>query len=128
MAACLDCCLVLADRPQGTIYVAWYAHMKTSRIAGVRIKPTAHKVENDATWETTVQWTAGNFKFHACPILRIDIQTAMKEGVVLGPLRCYTKDADASTILAVARRPTQLHPKGLDPVALLPPTAMVSWA
>ncbi|EDO49458.1 predicted protein [Nematostella vectensis] len=50
-----------------------------------------------------------------------------KEGVELAPLRCYTKDADASTILAASKRPTQLHSDGPDPETLLPPSATVSW-
>ena len=52
---------------------------------------------------------------------------ANEEGVELGPLRSYTKDADAGTILAANKRPTQLHPNGPYPGTLLPPSASVSW-
>ena len=62
-----------------------------------------------------------------CPIFRVDILGANEEGVELGPLRCYTKDADAGTILAASKRPTQLHPNGPDPGYLLPPSTSVSW-
>ncbi|KAK3738127.1 hypothetical protein RRG08_027740 [Elysia crispata] len=117
LAACLDRCLVLADRPQGTIFVAWYAHTTTGRVSGVRVRPT--KANADASWERAVEWAAADFGFRACPIFRVDILAADEEGVELGPLRCYTKDADASTILAASKRPTQLHPDGPNPETLL---------
>ena len=31
LAVCLDRCLLLADRPQGSIFVSWYAHTTTGR-------------------------------------------------------------------------------------------------
>ena len=40
LASCLDRCLVLADRPQGQIFVAWCAHIGTGRISGVHVCPT----------------------------------------------------------------------------------------
>ena len=40
LALCLDRCLVLADRPQGSIFVAWYAHTTTGRVSGVWVRPT----------------------------------------------------------------------------------------
>ncbi|KAK3792681.1 hypothetical protein RRG08_032318 [Elysia crispata] len=125
LAACLDRCLVLADRPQGTIFVAWYAHTTTGRVSGVRVRPT--KANADASWERAVEWAAADFGFRACPIFRVDILAADEEGVELGPLRCYTKDADASTILAASKRSTQLHPDGPNPETLLPSSAAVSW-
>ena len=125
LAACLDRCLVLADRPQGTIFVAWYAHTTTGRFSGVRVRPT--KANADASWERAVEWAAADFGFRACPIFRVDILAADEEGVELGPLRCYTKDADASTILAASKRPTQLHPDGPNSETLLPSSAAVSW-
>ena len=38
LAAELDWCCVLADHPNRTIYMAWYAHTQTKKIAGVRVK------------------------------------------------------------------------------------------
>ncbi|MEW8689061.1 MAG: hypothetical protein AB2556_24845 [Candidatus Thiodiazotropha sp.] len=35
LSACLNRCLVLADQPQGSIFVAWYAHTTTGRVSGV---------------------------------------------------------------------------------------------
>ena len=76
---------------------------------------------------TSSEWAAADFGFRACPIFRVDILAADEEGVELGPLRCYTKDADASTILAASKRATQLHPDGPNPETLLPSSAAVSW-
>ena len=120
MALCLDRCLVLVDRPQGSIFVAWYAHTTTCRV-------TKANADKEETWERAVEWAAADFRFRACPIFRVDILGANVEGVELGPLRCYTKDADAGTNLVASKRPTQLHPNGPDPRILLPPSAMVSW-
>jgi len=47
LAAGLDRCLVLANRPQGEIYVAWYAHTRTGRVAAIRISPTQTTMEDD---------------------------------------------------------------------------------
>lgn len=127
LAANLDRCLVLADRPQGTIFAGWFAHTITGRVSGVRIRPTKANVEAEKTWERAVEWAAAEFGFRAFPIFRVDILAVDKEGVELGPLRCYTKEADAKTVLAASKHPTQLHPNAPDPATLLPPSATVSW-
>ena len=57
----LDQCVILADRPQGKIFVAWYAHPTMGRIAGVRIRPTKANVDEDTCWEIAVQWAASDF-------------------------------------------------------------------
>ena len=59
LAAGIDRCLVLANRPQGEIFVAWYAHTRTGRVAGVRVVPKTPVVENDKKWERAVCWAAG---------------------------------------------------------------------
>ena len=100
LASCLDCFLVLADRPQGQTFVAWYVYIGTGRISGVYVRPIKANVEDDARWENAVVWAAGDFSFRTCPIFRVDILAADDEGVELRPLRCCTKNADASTILA----------------------------
>ncbi|MEW8580964.1 MAG: hypothetical protein AB2570_04580, partial [Candidatus Thiodiazotropha endolucinida] len=134
LAGSLDRCLVLADRPQGTIFVAWYAHTGTGRVAGMRIRPTPQTVDNDGSWERAVEWTAADFGFRDCPIFRVDIletrQGVREDGedtILFSPLRCYTKDAGSATILAACKKPTALHPNGPDPSILLPPTNKVSW-
>ena len=127
LAASIDRCLVLADRPQGSIFVARYAHTTTGRVSGVWVRPSKANADKEEALERAVEWAAADFGFRACPIFRVDILGANEEGVELGPLRCYTKDADASTILAASKRPTQLHPNGPDPETVLPPSASVSW-
>ena len=127
LAESLDRCLVLADRLQGHIFVAWYAHTGTGRISGIHVHPTPAKVRDEAKWEKAILWAAGDFGFQNCPIFRIDILSADEEGVELGPLRCYTKDENARTILAACKNPTQLHPNGGDPSTLLPPTDKIVW-
>ena len=123
----LDRCLVLADRPQGEIFVAWYAHTTTRRVSGVRVRPTKANVDDDQAWNKAVEWAAGDFGFRAAPIFRADILSVGDEGVEIAPLRCYTKDAESRTILAASKRPTQLHPEAPDPDSLLPPSTTVSW-
>ena len=127
LAKSVDRCLVLADRPQGHIFVAWFAHTKTGRIAGIHVRPTEEKVRDDAKWEKAVLWAAGDFGFRKCPIFRVDILSADEEEVELGPIRCYTKDENARTILAASKKPTQLHPKGGDLSTLLPPKDKIVW-
>ena len=127
LAESLDRCLVLADRPQGHIFVAWCAHTKTGRIAGIHVRPTPANVRDDAKWEKAVLWAAGDFGFRDCPIFRVDILAADEEGVEIGPLRCYTKDKNSRTILAASKKPTQLHPNGGDLSTLLPPTDKIVW-
>ena len=127
LAKSVDRCLVLADRPQGHIFVAWCAHTKTGRIAGIHVRPTPANVRDDAKWEKAVLWAAGDFGFRNCPIFRVDILSADEEGVEIGPLRCYTKDKNSRTILAASKKPTQLHPNGGDLSTLLPPTDKIVW-
>ena len=127
LAESVDRCLVLADRPQGHIFVGWFAHTKTGRIAGIHVRPTAANVRDDAKWEKSILWAAGDFGFRDCPIFRVDILSADEEGVELDPLRCYTKDENAHTILAASKKPTQPHPNGGDLSTLLPPTDKIVW-
>lgn len=72
-------------------------------------------------------WAAADFGFRNCPIFRVDILSADEKSVELGPLRCYTKDKNAHTILASCRKPTQLHPNGGELSILLPPTDKIVW-
>ena len=127
LAAKLDRCLVVADRPECTIWVGWCASTQTRRLCGVRIQPPPANMADDAAWNKTVEWAAADFGFRACPIFRLDIVGANEEGVEIAPLRCYTKAADSNTILAASKKPTQLHPNGTDLSTMLPPTRTVSW-
>ena len=58
LALCLDRCLVLADRPQGSIFIAWYVHMTTGRVSGVWVRPTKANADKEETWERAVKWAA----------------------------------------------------------------------
>lgn len=115
---------MLADRPRREIFVAWYAHTEMGRVAGIRVRPTKAKVDDGTTWQRAIEWATADFGFRACPIFRVDMLGASVE---LGPLCCYTKDADACTILAECKRQSQLHPDAPEPSTLLPATAAVSW-
>jgi hypothetical protein len=127
LAVDIDRCLVVANRSQGEIFVAWYAHTRTSRVSGVRVVPKASTAEDDTKWERAVCWAIGDFGFRACPIFRIDILANDEDNIEIAPLRCYTKDLDAKTILAASKMPTQLHEDAPDPAILLPETPYISW-
>lgn len=81
LAACLGRCLVLADRPKGDIFVAWYAHTTTGREAGVQIRPTTANADDDAKLETAVEWAGADFGFRFCLIFRVDILSTDVAGV-----------------------------------------------
>ena len=120
----LDRCCLVANRPSGTISIAWYAHTKTKRVAGIEVKPKGCK--NDETWEKAVKWVTSEFGFRCCPIFRIDILKADDDGIELGPLRCFNKGLETATVLASSRTPTQQH-TAPPPSELLPDTPHVAW-
>ena len=124
LAKHLDRCFVLADRPNSTIYVCWYAHTKTGRLSGVRISPTKFTVDCDNRWNRAILWAMGDFGFRNCPIFHIEI-LSLENDIQLTNLQCYTKDS--KTILCTSRKPTQLHPNAEDPSKLLPPAPTVEW-
>ena len=49
LAQRLDRCMLLGDRPQGAIYLAWSGHSKTGRVQGMLVKPTAATFADDAS-------------------------------------------------------------------------------
>ncbi len=127
LGAALDRCLVVVDRPQGEIFVAWYAHTTTGKIAGVRVVPTKEKASDPDSWERAVQWAASSFGFRGCPIFRIDILSVDNAEIDIGTLQCYRKTPTSKTFLATATHPTGLHPKGADLETWLPPVEHVEW-
>lgn len=46
--------LVLSNRKQGKVHVAWYYHTITS-LVGVAIKPTSNTIENDEYWNRAIK-------------------------------------------------------------------------
>ena len=109
LAQRLDRCMLLGDRTQGAIYLAWSGHSKTGRVQGVLVKPTAAMVEDDESWERAMQWTMADFGFRKCPIFHTEIVGKEGGDVLFSPLRCFTKDGP--TILAASNRPFELHPE-----------------
>src|ERR1043165_8428098 len=63
LAAGIDRCLVLANRTQGEIFGAWYAHTRTGRLAGVRVVPKTPVVENDKKMGTSCFLGCRGFRF-----------------------------------------------------------------
>ena len=67
-------------------------------VLDVMVRPTKANADKREACERAIEWAAADFGFRACPIFRVDILGANEEGVELGPLRCFTKDADAGTL------------------------------
>ena len=124
-ASCLDRCLVLADRPQGKIYVSWSGNSKTSRTQGVLVPPTKAKVEDDVAWRKAIAWAMADFALRRCPIVLAEISAVVDGVVEFAPLQCYTKDAP--TILCASTRPCELHIDGPNLQELLPPTPTLEF-
>lgn len=64
---------MLADRPNGEIFMTWYAHTEIGSVVGIRVRPTKAKVDDHATWERAVGWAAVDFGFRMCPIFPMSI-------------------------------------------------------
>ena len=125
LAKHLDRCMVLGDRLQGVIYLAWSGHSKTNRVQGMLVKPTAATVADDVKWERAMHWTMADFGYQNCPIFFTEIVGMEGSEVLFSPLRCYTKIVP--TILAASKKPCELHPDAPYPQDLLPPTEQVEW-
>ena len=117
----------IANRPTKTINIGWYANTKTGKIAGIEFG-----VKNIDNWEKAVQWSISEFGFKNCPIFRIDIldiqinnMISAEDGITIGKLRCYTKDA--STTLARSKKPTEVHKDPPCLPQLLSPTDFIEW-
>ena len=113
----LDRCLVVSCKENKEIFLAWYCHTQTGRIAGVRVHGNPDK------WEESIVWTIAEFGFRRCPIFRIDV--ASLDPIEILPLRCYTKDSP--TILAESTMPTRLHKDAPRIEFYLPSTEYVEW-
>ena len=124
-ASCLDRCFVLADRPQGKIYVSWSGNSKTGRTQGVLVPPTKAKVEDDVAWHKAIAWAMADFALRRCPIVLAEIRAVVDGVVEFAPLQCYTKDAP--TILCASTRPCELHIDGPNLQELLPPTPTLEF-
>ena len=67
LAQHLDRCMLLGDRPQGAIYLAWGGHSKTGRVQGMLVKPTAATVADDVKWERAMHWVMADFRAQRLP-------------------------------------------------------------
>ncbi|KAK3734420.1 hypothetical protein QZH41_003615, partial [Actinostola sp. cb2023] len=124
LAEKVDRNLVVSNRELGDIFVAWYGHSETGRICGVHLRPK--NVCSDAKWKKSVEYAISAFGFRSCPLYYIEI-LATEPHILLAPLRCYTKEADAKTILARAKYPMQTHLSARDPTSVLPTGKHIEW-
>ena len=120
----LDLCMLLGDREQGAIYLAWSGHSKTGRVQGMLVKPTAEMVADDAKWDRAMHWTMADFGLKNCPIFHVEIVGEIGRKVLFSPLYSITKVGP--TILAASKRLWELHPGAPNPQDLLP-TRHVEW-
>lgn len=78
--------------------------------------PKPANVQDEEKWEKAILWAAGDFGFRNCPNFWVDILATDEEGVELAPLRCYAKDENSRTILAVPKKTNTAPPKRGRPV------------
>ena len=125
LAAHLERCLILADRPETSIFVGWYAHTKTRWISGVQVqpkKPTQRgtKLSNGRGPTSVFKLAPFSGSSYWAPMKKAwswDLCAAM-----------YTKiETDSYTVLTASKNPTQFHPNKTDLSAMLPLLKTVSW-
>ena len=121
----LDRCFLLADRPNGLLYVARSGHSETGRVQGMLVKPPPATTQDPAKWVCAIEWAMADFGLRRCPIFCSEILGAAGEEVAFSPIRCFVKDAP--TILAAYNRHCELHIGAPDPSTVLPPTEHVEW-
>ena len=117
LARHLDRCMVCCCKETQEIFLAWYCHAKTGRVAGVRVRGNLEK------WEESVRWTMAEFGFRRCPIFRVDVSSL--DPIEIEPLRCYTKDGP--TTLAESNKPTRVHSNAPRIEFFLPSTKYIEW-
>ena len=120
-------CFVLVDKPNHTLYFAWYGSSLTGRIAGVRID---YAKKNDRqNIENLVLWAISDFGFKKVPIHRMDILEYCADRVRMSPLKVYVKGNNTKTILTPCNRPGKFTKDVLDIEIkdYLPPTEFINW-
>ena len=120
-------CFVLVDRPNHTLYFAWYGNSLTGRIAGVRIDYA--KKNDKENIENLVLWAISDFGFKKVPIHRMDILEYTSDRVRMSPLKVYVKGNNTKTILTPCNRPGKFTKDVLDIETsdYLPPTEFINW-
>ena len=120
-------CFILVDRPNHTLYIAWYGNSLTGRIAGVKVDYVKKKDRQNI--ENLVKWAISDFGFRKVPIYRADILEYTSEKIRISPLKCYVKGSKSKTILVPCNKPGKFTKDVLDiEIAdYLPPTEFINW-
>ena len=120
-------CFALVDRPNHTLYFAWYGNSLTGRIAGVRIDYAKKKDKENI--ENLILWAISDFGFCRVPIHRMDILEYCSDRVRMSPLKVYVKGSNTKTILTPCNRPGKFTKDVLDIEIsdYLPPTEFIKW-
>ena len=120
-------CFLLVDRPNHTLYMAWYGNSLTGRIAGVRIDYAKKKDKENI--ENLVLWAISDFGFKKVPIHRIDILEYTTDSVRMSPLKVYIKGNNTKTILTPCNRPGKFTQDvlNIEISDYLPNTEFINW-
>ena len=120
-------CFALVDRPNHTLYFAWYGSSLTGRIAGVRIDYAKKKEKENI--ENLILWAISDFGFKKVPIYRADILEYTSDRVLISPLKCYVKGSNTKTILTPCNRPGKFNKDvlNIEISDYLPPTEFINW-
>ena len=73
LAKHLDCCFLLTDRSQETLWMGWSGHTKTGRLQGIVAKPSTKTLEEEGAWERTIHWMMADFGYRNCPIFLVEV-------------------------------------------------------
>ena len=120
-------CFILVDRPNHTVYMAWYGNSLTGRIAGVKIDYAKKKDKENI--ENLILWAISDFGFRKVPIYRADILEYTSDRVRISPLKAYVKNSNGATILTPCNKPGKFTRDVLDIEIsdYLPDTEFISW-
>ena len=120
-------CFALVDRPNHTLYFAWYGSSLTGRIAGVRIDYAKKKDKENI--ENLALWAISDFGFRKVPIYRMDILEYCIDRVRMSPLKAYIKGNNTKTILTPCNRPGRFTHDvlNIEISDYLPPTEFINW-
>ena len=125
LAKHLNCCFLLTDRTQETLWMGCSSHTKTGQLQGIMAKPSTKTLETEGAWAKAIDWMMADFGYPNCPIFLVEVLGVENNEVLFWGLHCFQKNAP--TILAACRRLCQLHPGAPDPKTLLPSTEHVEW-
>ena len=120
-------CFALVDRPNYTVYMAWYGNSLTGRIAGVRIDYAKKKDKENI--ENLILWAIFDFGFCKAPIYRMDILEYTTDSVRMSPLKAYIKPENTKTILTPCNKPGKFTQDvlNIEISDYLPPTEAINW-